>query len=394
MDRLYLRALCFVVALTIYSFWGSTVGAVPLQKPLLQETSKAQPPRIIFKISSKHLPLRQIRAELRHTNPTRIPRRAVSADVLPANPPTPAANPQYSELAQASIPRLPLNDSLIARMTTSTQAASPESPYYRKSWLTYYGRPNVPVMGILGEHDITELTRLLREKAVVYDVANGPDVNVQPAFHLVYGMATRGANRDGSHLVFLDDDVVMSYIESAAREGFAVILDIQIGALTPVDSIQRGLPYLQYPNVHLGIDPEFAMVYPNQRYPGTPIGYITGAQVNEVQAAMVQYMASNGIVEPRILLVHQFTEHMIVNKETISPEYPIALTISVDGWGAPIEKIRRYNAFTSGYAVEFSAFKLFYRWDSPVMTERHAIGVESYADVITIDTVPNLIIYQ
>lgn len=391
MIRLWFRALCLLSVFAFIFYAVHTAAALPQKAPSMQTGTKAQTPQVIFKVPTKHLPIKQIGEILSLKPPVTQTLTPPTAKLPPT--PTPARN--YQDFGQASGPnRVPLAESLVSRMTSSTQAATPDAPYYRKTWLAYYGRPNVPVMGILGEYDIEMLTALLREKAAIFDAANGPDIGVQPAFHLVYGMATRGANGDGSHLVFLDDDVVMAYIERAVLEGFAVILDIQIGALSPVDSIQRGLPYLQYPNVHLGIDPEFAMVHSDQQYPGTPIGYITGGQVNEVQNAMTQYLSTNGISEPRILLVHQFIDRMIVDKAAMSSGYPVDLTISVDGWGAPVEKIRRYNNFTSDYPVEFSAFKLFYRWDSPLMTERHALGVDSYANVITISTVPNMIIYQ
>ena len=85
---------------------------------------------------------------------------------------------------------------------------------------------------------------------------------------------------------------------------------------------------------------------------------------------------------------------MIVDKQEIDPTLPVALTISVDGYGAPIEKIRRYNLFTSDYAAEFSAFKLFYGWDEPLLSARHALGIVSYNGAISIQIMPNLIIYQ
>ena len=69
------------------------------------------------------------------------------------------------------------------------RAAGEDSPFYGQTWLTYYGRPGIPVMGILGEHEIEDLTPLLRKKAREYDIANGRGLSVVPAFHLVYGMA-------------------------------------------------------------------------------------------------------------------------------------------------------------------------------------------------------------
>src|SRR5690606_35332830 len=148
----------------------------------------------------------------------------------------------------------------------------PASPYYQKTWVTYYGRPGIDVMGILGEYDIEELTPLLQAQADAYDEANGPHLGVQPAFHLVYGMATKSSGADNSYLAYLDDTTVLSYVQLAAEEGFAVILDMQIGNRSPAQAISPALPYLAYPHVHLAIDPEFAMVHAGQSWPGNPIG--------------------------------------------------------------------------------------------------------------------------
>ncbi|MCB0116264.1 MAG: DUF4115 domain-containing protein, partial [Caldilineaceae bacterium] len=58
---------------------------------------------------------------------------------LPENVPTPAA------------PQIEARGTITERMTIFAQGMSPESPFYNQTWLTYYGRPNVPIMGILGE---------------------------------------------------------------------------------------------------------------------------------------------------------------------------------------------------------------------------------------------------
>jgi LysM repeat protein len=289
----------------------------------------------------------------------------------------------------------PARGSALDRMTVTAQKVPPDHNFYRTTWVTYYGRPNVPIMGVLGEHDIDELTRLLKEQAQIYAEANGPSMGVMPAFHLVYGMATRAAGRDGSHLAFLEDRVTEKYIRRAKQEGFGVILDIQIGALTPVEAMRYGFSFLHHENVHLAMDPEFAMSHSGQRSPGNPIGFVTAQELNEVQAGMQEYIEENSIPGSRILLVHQFLHTMLVDKDDLDWDYEkIDLTISVDGWGGPWGKISKYNAFVDRENTGFSAFKLFYQWDEPLLGEREALGVDPYDDSASIEVMPNLIIYQ
>lgn len=282
------------------------------------------------------------------------------------------------------------------RMTSLAQQSNVRSPYHQTTWLTYYGRPNIDVMGILGEHSIEELIPLLRAEAEAYDRANGDELAIMPAFHLVYGMATRAAGEDNSHLAFMGATEVISYIEAAEAEGWGVILDVQIGALAPTESITPALEYLQYPNVHLAIDPEFAMSHVGQAVPGNPIGFVTAEQVNEVQAVINDYLVENKLPGPRILLVHQFQSSMIVDPENLdATSYPgVALTLSVDGWGGPWGKISKYNSLVN-VDSPFVAFKLFYRWDEPLLLPDEVLGNRPYrGSDFFMDVTPNFIIFQ
>ena len=293
--------------------------------------------------------------------------------------------------SSAAPPPRPTN--IIERMTPAAQNVSEDSPFFGTTYLTYYGRPNVAVMGILGEYDIDGLVEQLQQQAAAYDEANGPDLSVTPAFELVWGMATAAAN-GGTYLGFMSEETTLAYVERAQAEGFDVFLDVQIGALSPVEAIEAALPWLEYDNVHLAIDPEFAMVTPGQPKPGTPIGYVTGEQINQVQARMQEYIEENDLSGPRILIVHQFLQTMIQDKEAIdwTGYDQVELTLTADGWGPPFGKISKYNSFMNEN-VPFTGFKLFYRWDSPILTEAQALGVEGYSGSFN-EFTPNLIIYQ
>lgn len=306
-------------------------------------------------------------------------------------PPTLAPEPTVPPITPTPDPNRP---SLTARMTKSARYAAYNSPFHKTTWVTYYGRPGVEVMGILGEFSIEELIPKLEAQATVYDEANGPELGVEAAFHLVYGMATKAPGDDGTHLAFIRDELVMDYINAAAEHDMSVILDIQIGNLSPAEALAVGLPYLQYPNVHLALDPEFAMSHPNQERPGNPIGFVTTSQLNEAQALMQDYMRENKIRGRRILIIHQFIESMIRDDGRLLDRlYRIDTVITADGFGGPWPKISKYNDFITP-KVEFSGFKLFYRWDEPLMTERQVLGIDRYPNIDYMNVTPNLIIYQ
>ena len=279
------------------------------------------------------------------------------------------------------------------RMTRGARRTAPNSLLHNMTWVTYYGRPNVDIMGILGEFDVEGLADRLQEQTDAYDEANGPDVGVQPAFELVHGMALCCENPDQSYLAYLDDETVETYIQVAQERGFQVVLDVQVGNLTPQEAMARAFKWLEYDNVHLALDPEFAMREPDQERPGRPPGYVTAQEVNEVQRAMRDYMVENDLPGRRVLILHQFLLTMIQNKEDLEQVYKVDLVVTADGFGTVWQKVGKYNSFIYD-DVEYSGFKLFYRWDDPVMTEAESMGAALHPGHIYMDFTPNVIIYQ
>lgn len=287
----------------------------------------------------------------------------------------------------------PARGTIHERMTSAARQVPPTSPFYKTTWLTYYGSPGVGVMGILGEFSIDVLLPKLRAQAAAYDAANGPDLGVTQAFHLIYGTATVAHGANDSHLGYLSDELVTKYIERGLKEDVSVILDVQIANRTPLQALTPAFDFLKYDNVHLALDPEFAMVKAGQTVPGNPIGSITAAQVNQVQYAIRDYMQKNNLSGTRILVVHQFMPHMIQDKALIERVPGIEVCIVADGFGGPWPKVSKYNGFMSE-STPFTGFKLFYRWDEPLMNERQTLGEDPYPGIGFMDITPNLIIYQ
>ncbi len=152
--------------------------------------------------------------------------------------------------------------------------------------LAYYGSPYTAQMGILGELTPTELAARLRSHAMTYDSLNGA-LGVRPAFHIVYGRATVDPGRNGDHLLYVDGQTMREYIDLACREGFLVFVDLQIGLSDVAIEVRNALPWLDYPNVHFSLDPEFAMA-PGE-IPGDVVGTVDAEEVNTAQALVQAY---------------------------------------------------------------------------------------------------------
>ena len=208
-------------------------------------------------------------------------------------------------------------------------------------------------------------------------------------------MASSAPGRDKDYLLPLSDEKVMEYIDAAKSHGFAVILDSQLGELTPLEAVKPILQYLKHDNVHLAIDPEFEVNGLDVR-PGKEIGHISAEEVNQVQSAMADYMKENGIKQDKILIVHSFTEHMLKNKENLKTFDHVHLVFNLDGHGSPTLKVNIYNQLYTGEIPSkmASGFKLFFREDKPpMMTIRQVLGLDPVGKTKIMDP-PSYINYQ
>ncbi len=248
--------------------------------------------------------------------------------------------------------------------------------------LAFYGSPISKKMGILGVYPKEELTKMLLEYARLYDDANGP-LGVVPAFYLIYGTCW-----PKGEIGYLDDSIAEEYIRYAAERGIIVFIDHQIGRYSVEASMSRILPFLKYPNVHLAIDPEWRTLKPMQE-----IGSITAAELNAAQRQMQDYIVANNIPGLRMLVVHQFQDRMITERETVRADFDRILLIhTADGFGSPALKRHSYAQNAKAANIPLKGFKLFFKsgvpgagFDEPLL---------SPPEVLALDPEPVLVMYQ
>jgi hypothetical protein len=256
----------------------------------------------------------------------------------------------------------------------------PRSVLAGRRLLTYYGNPWAPQLGVLGELPKAELVRELRRVAGVYERFGGRPV--QPAIHLIATVAQAGPGPDGLYRARMPAAVVDEYARLAADNGLLLILDVQVGRSTVRDEVAPYLPYLARPDVHLALDPEFA-VGPGER-PGETLGGMDARAVNEAVRTLADLAASNDLPN-KVLIVHQFAASMLTNKAAIQDDPRVDLVLDMDGFGGPAVKTRHYGLYVRDQAIEFAGIKLFYRHDHPLMAPE---------DVLGLDPAPDVVIYQ
>jgi hypothetical protein len=246
--------------------------------------------------------------------------------------------------------------------------------------LSYYGFPNVPQMGILGQYSPEELYPILLDQTLAYEEVS--DKPVLMAYEVIASVAQRDPQADGSYLARIPDDVVQEYVDFCEKRKLHLLLDMQYGRLTTEEELNAIAHWLEYPFVHPALDPEFSVE--EGEVPGEVLGAIDGSDVTFAQEWLADFCATRGL-PPKILIVHQFNWYSITNKDTIGPVDNVQFCLEIDGFGSPAMKLETYSVLTQD-PIEFHGFKLWYSGeDDPLMTE---------AEVIALEPSPDVIIYQ
>jgi hypothetical protein len=270
----------------------------------------------------------------------------------------------------------------VATQPEQSASADPRAllPNYRI--VSFYGHPNNPDMGILGEYgDMDELLSKLKEEQAAYEAAD-PSRPVKLAFELIASVAQNWPADNDTYLLHTDDETIQSFVDFTAANDMILILDVQIGLSTVKAEMDIVEKWLLYPNVHLALDPEFAMA--EGELPGSSIGGIDASDVTYAQERLAKLAADNNL-PPKVLIVHQFHEEMIRGSESLSPVDGVQLVIDFDGFGDPSNKVAGYNLFLQDRQIQFAGIKLFYKQDDPLMDPQ---------DVVALSPPPDFVVYQ
>jgi hypothetical protein len=242
--------------------------------------------------------------------------------------------------------------------------------------VTYYGNPWSGAMGILGQLSKSELVKALQRRAVQYEAAGGkPTI---PAIHMVVTTAQASPGDDGLYRARMPASIIQEYADLAASNGMLFIADVQVGRSTVADEVAAILPILREPHVHLALDPEFDMW--GSQVPGVQLGHMTAAEINHAIGVMSGIASQTG--RRKILIVHQFAASMLPDKGAIGSDPRLDMAIVMDGFGGQGIKIEHYNMYVRDSDFRFGGIKLFFDWDTPLMTASQALSLTPPPDVI------------
>lgn len=264
-------------------------------------------------------------------------------------------------------------------------APAPGAIIPAKRIVAFYGNPLSKRMGILGELAPNEMLARLDREVDAWNRAD-PDTPVQPALHLIATVAQAAAGADGMYRSRVDSALIEKVYGWARQKNAILFLDIQIGKSTLRAEVEHLLPWLQRPDVHLGLDPEFAMT--KGGLPGKRVGTVDATHINYASGVLADLVTRHRL-PPKVLVVHRFTRPMLTNHKDVRLDPRVQIVIDMDGWGAPHDKRASYRAYVHRYPVQYTGFKLFYKNDT-----KRGHPLMKPADVLALDPKPVYIQYQ
>lgn len=272
---------------------------------------------------------------------------------------------------------------LMAAVCPAVRAAEPPpKPLLPDSLVvTYYGNPFSKKMGILGEIPPEEMMTRLQKEAELWQKADSSST-VRPGLELVAVVSADYAQPDNTYRYRMPKAMIEKVMGWARSRGWLIILDVQVGRSSVKKELDWILPYLEQPDVHLALDPEFQMA--KGLKPGRRIGSSDGEDVN-LAVIYLSKLVREKKLPPKLLLVHRFTDDMLKRYWTIRQDPSVQIVVVMDGFGSPSSKKNIYRREVAREPVQFGGIKLFYKNDQPML---------SRSQVLELRPRPRVVIYQ
>lgn len=239
--------------------------------------------------------------------------------------------------------------------------------------IALYGHPSGGALGVMGEQPPQEAAQ--RVQKLVEEYQPHTDYQVMPAFEIIATVASSSPGGDGDFSNEADPKELEPYVDAITDAGGYAFLDLQPGRASLLDQAKRYEDLLKKPNVGLALDPEWKLG-PNDM-PMDNVGHVQVEEINEVAEWLAKLTRENNIPQ-KGLIVHQFQQQMIRNRENLDTSHPeLAIIIHADGHGVAEEKFATWEATKKDLPRGvFLAWKNFYDEDSPTFSPE-----KTYSDV-------------
>lgn len=260
-------------------------------------------------------------------------------------------------------------------------------PFHRI--VAYYGNLYSNKMGALGKWPKAQMIANLKSEVKKWNDADSV-IKAIPALHYIAVTAQGAAGKDGKWRYRMPLHQIDTILNWAKEIDALVFIDVQIGLSDLQSEIPLFEKYLSLPNVHLAIDPEFAMNGKGGKRPGSVIGTMEAKDINWVGNYLTGLVKKNNL-PPKIFMIHRFTKGMVQNARDIKLHPELQIVMDMDGWGPPDLKKGSYLSWINQEPVQFTGFKLFYVNDTEKSGRKEMM---SQQDVLKLKPKPVYIQYQ
>jgi hypothetical protein len=260
-------------------------------------------------------------------------------------------------------------------------------PFHRI--VAYYGNLYSNKMGALGKWPKAQMIPNLLAEVKKWNDADSV-IPAIPALHYIAVTAQGAPGKDGKYRARMPLSQIDTILNWAKEINALVFIDVQVGLSDLQSEIPRFEQYLSMPNVHLAIDPEFAMNGKGGKKPGTVIGTMDVKDINWVGDYLVNLVKKNNL-PPKIFMIHRFTQGMVPNAEQIKLHPELQVVMDMDGWGPPDLKKGSYRYWIYEKPVQFAGFKLFYVNDTEKSGQKEMMSRE---EILKLKPKPIYIQYQ
>ncbi|HEX2729838.1 MAG TPA: hypothetical protein VHM16_08780 [Rubrobacteraceae bacterium] len=278
-----------------------------------------------------------------------------------------------SEAERRSVP--------VGEMVLSGKQDESDGPLKENRLVAYYGHPSTGLMGVLGEYQPDELMDRLKDQTAEYSKLD-PDRPAVPTIELIASVAQPVPGADGLYVTQTPKKDIQTYVDLTKKNDALLLLDVQLGRATVMQEIKLLEPYLKLPHVHLAIDTEYSVE--DGEVPGQDLGEVDGPEIQEAVGYLDDLVERENIPD-KLLMVHQFEDGIVTNKQKIKPTKNVQVALHADGFGGADAKAVKYELLVRDQPIQYGGFKVFYKQDEPVLAPR---------DVLRLDPAPAVVTYQ
>jgi hypothetical protein len=255
--------------------------------------------------------------------------------------------------------------------------------------VAYYGNLYSNRMGALAKWPKKEMIPRLLDEVKKWNEADTVIKSI-PALHYIAVTAQGSPGKDNKWRFRMPYGQIDTVLKWAKEIDAIVFIDIQVGLSNVQEELKHYEKYLSLPNVHFGIDPEFAMNAKGGAKPGSVIGSLDAKEINWISDYLVSLVKKNNL-PPKMFMIHRFTKGMVTNTKDIKLYPELQIIMDMDGWGPQELKKGTYRHWIHAEPVQFTGFKLFYVNDTEMSNQKELMSRE---EILNLKPKPVYIQYQ